>query len=100
MVLLLGRLDRNRGREITTRPAAVVLLCQSLKLRLVEISHYDNDAVLRSVVPIVELKAVVVVVGHVPDVFEKPERGVLIRVSAVGEIVHGFLQGPGSGSRS
>ena len=88
----LRRLRRDLRLEPAARPAAVVLAGEPLELVLVEVAHHDDDAVLGPVVAVVELQAVVVVVGHVPDVLQEPDGRVLVRMRRVREVVQGLAQ--------
>ena len=88
----LRRLGRDLRLEAAALPPAVVLAGEALELGLVEVAHHDDDAVLGPVVAVVELQAVVVVVGHVPDVLQEPDRRVLVRVRRVREVVQGLAQ--------
>ena len=76
-------LSGNIRNVVAAFPGAEIFLDHRKRVVVLHIAHQNNGRVLRPVVTTVELQAVIVLIRHVLDVFDKAHRGVRIGVALI-----------------
>ena len=76
-------LSGNIRNVVAAFPGAEIFLDHPERVVVLHIAHQNNRRVLRPVVTTIELQAVIVLIRHVLDVFDKAHRGVRIGVALI-----------------
>ena len=80
------------GMIAAALPFAPVFVHQRAHCLRLHVAHHHDGGVLRPVVAVEELEAVIVLVGHVLDVFQEAHGGVLVGVAVEGGVVQHLVE--------
>ena len=78
--------------EVPGYPVAIGSLAELHELGVLDVAGDDNRAVIGPIPALEEQTAVLVLLGHVLDVFKEADRGVLVGVGRVSRVLKGFKQ--------